>query len=321
MDNRRIINICRFNAETIAYFDEKAKEFDFIVDHIPLPSRSEEDVIKTMKGYAAVIAGSGEQYTRSAISALIPELKAIMRFGVGYDNIDTKAARELGVAAMIAAGGNAAAVAEQALTLMLAIGRHICRFDKEMHEGKWSPRVGVQLEGKTVGLVGFGRIGRILAEYLSGFKCKLIVVDDYIDDAALAAYGAVRATLDEIAAESDYVSLHAPLSDETRGMIDKAFLSKMKPTAFLINTSRGPVVNENDLIEALANNVIAGAGLDVFVKEPLQEVSGFRDLDNVILAPHAAYNTREANLLSVKIMIENLSKLFNGQPCDGIVNL
>ena len=320
MENRRIINICRFDEDTRPYFDAYAKELGFIADNIPLPSRSEEDVIKTMKGYAAVIAGSGEKYTRSAMTALLPELRAIMRFGVGYDNIDTKAARELGVTAMIAAGGNAAAVAEQAMTLMLAITRHTCRLDREMRQGKWSPRVATQLEGKTVGLIGFGRIGRILAGYLSGFKCELLVIDDYINDDVLAAHGARRTSLDEIAAKSDYISLHAPLSDETRGMINKTFLGKMKPSAYLINTSRGPVVNEADLIEALKNNVIAGAGLDVFEKEPLQEVSELRDLDNVILAPHAAYNTKEANRLSVKIMLDNLNSLFKGEPCDGIVS-
>jgi D-3-phosphoglycerate dehydrogenase len=291
-----------------------------MTESVPLPTRSEEDIIKTMKGYAAVIAGAAEQYTYSVMSALLPELKAIMRFGVGYDNIDTKAARALGVTAMIAAGGNASAVAEQALTLMLAIARHTCRLDREMRQGKWSPRIATQLEGKTVGIVGFGRIGRILAEYLIGFKCELLVVDDYIDDSIITRYGASRATMDEIAAKSDYISLHAPLSDETRGIIDKAFLNSMKPTAFLINTSRGPVVNEDDLIEALTDNVIAGAGLDVFVNEPLQEVSKLRELDNVILAPHAASGTQEANLLSVKIMLENLSKLFKGEPCDGIVS-
>ena len=320
MENRKIINICRFNDTTRAYFDSYAKELGFITANIPLPGRSEEDIVKTMKGYNAVIAGAAEQYTYSVMSALLPELKAIMRFGVGYDNIDTKAARELGVTAMIAAGGNASAVAEQALTLMLAITRHTCRFDREMRQGKWIPRVATQLEGKTVGIIGFGRIGRILAGYLSGFKCELLVADDYIEDSVITGHGARRASMDEIAAKSDYISLHAPLSAETRGMIDKAYLSRMKPTAFLINTSRGPVINEDDLIEALANNVIAGAGLDVFVNEPLQEVSGLRELDNVVLAPHAASGTQEANLLSVKIILDNLNKLFNGEPCDGIVS-
>jgi len=320
METKRLLSIVRFNEVTQAYFDSYAKELGFAADIIPLPSRSAEDMIKTMKGYNAVIAGAAEQYTYAVMSALRPELEAIMRFGVGYDNIDTKAARELGVAAMIAAGGNAAAVAEQAITLMLTIARHTCFFDAEMRKGNWTRRVGTQLEGKTVGIIGFGRIGRILAGYLSGFKCELLVADDYVDDSVFAAHGASRASMDDIAANSDFISLHAPLSDETRGMIDKAFFAKMKPTAYLINTSRGPVVNEGDLIEALSNGVIAGAGLDVFVNEPLEAGSKLRDLGNVVLTPHAASSTQESNMLSVKIMLENLRSLFDGVPCDGIVS-
>ncbi|MCL1830658.1 MAG: D-glycerate dehydrogenase, partial [Oscillospiraceae bacterium] len=135
-----------------------------------------------------------------------------------------------------------------------------------------------------------------------------------------ARYGVEQSSLEEIASLCDYVTLHTPLNDETRGMIDKQFLSKMKPTAFLINTSRGPVVNQTDLYEALSENLIAGAGIDVFDEEPIAKDNPLLELDNIMLTPHVAYNTREANILSSEILIDNLTKALNKEYCEDIVN-
>jgi len=318
--NNTILNACRSDKETRDLFDSCAAKYGLEIDHIALRFPSETELINTAKGYAAIIAGGGEKYTRAVFEALSPELKAVIRFGVGYDNCDTIAARENGVAIMIAGGGNSAAVADCAIMLMLALGRNICLFDREMREGVWSRKTGTQLFEKTVGIIGFGRIGQILNGYLSGFKCKVLVNDDYISDHTITSLGATRATLDEIANQSDYISLHSPLNDETRGMIGIDFFKKMKKTAFIINTSRGPVIREDDLITALSEGLIAGAGLDVFGNEPLEHGSRLRELDNVIISPHTAYNTAEANDLTARIIIDNLAAYLSGKECKDVVN-
>lgn len=320
MKDFSIISTGRHDQTTRGFIEEYAAAAGVKVDYAPLPEWSEKAVIDTVKGYNASIA-SVEPYTRDVLKALCPELKAIIRFGVGYDNIDTEAARGLGIAVMIAGGGNSRAVADHAIMLMLALGRQICLYDREMRQGGWrKSRDCTVLEGKTVGIIGFGRIGRILSGYLSGFKCRLLVSDDYVDDAVLTSCGARRAGLDEIAGSSDFISLHIPLMNGTRGMIDNNFLVKMKPTAFLINTSRGPVVNEQELVAALNRGVIAGAGLDVFETEPLGEDSPLRKMDNVILSPHTAFKTLESERLTSKIVIDNLKEFFESGECDDIVN-
>ena len=216
-----------------------------------------------------------------------------MRTGVGYDVIDVPAATELGVVVINVPDLWIREVANHALALLLAWNRKIVTLDREVHAGTWSSRVpGAvtgSLHGETVGIVGLGNIGSAFARRIAALETHVIACDPYVDDARFKALGVERVDLPTLAARADYVSVHALLNAETRGLINEAFFRRMKPTACLVNTSRGPVVDEAALVRALREGNLAGAALDVFEEEPLAADSPLRRMDNVILTPHAAY--------------------------------
>ena len=264
------------------------------VDDRAIKKHEPEEVIEKAGGYRAVIAG-GEHYTEAVLSALSENLRVISRFGIGYEKIDVEAATKLGIAVTNTPGKNATAVAELALSLLLCTTRGVALQERSMRSGGWSSGyVGRGLEGKTVGIIGFGHIGQKLAQYLQGFRCHILAYDPYPNQQAAEALEAHFCSLDEIARESDFVSIHTPLTAESRGLIDGTFISKMKREAYLINTSRGPVVNEQDLIEALQEGKIAGAGLDVFEIEPIAAENALLKMDNVVLSPHVGSSTHES---------------------------
>jgi D-3-phosphoglycerate dehydrogenase len=178
--------------------------------------------------------------------------------------------------------------------MLLECARGFYRRDREIKAGGWSRGpVTHQLEGSTIGLLGFGNIAQRVAQYLQGFHCRVLAYDVHYNESALEAFGVEKASIDEIAAASDFVSVHVPHLPETDKIINAAFLRKMKPSAFLINTSRGGTVDEPALIGALKEGVIAGAGLDVFQIEPMTADNELRRLDHVFLTPHCATNTHE----------------------------
>jgi D-3-phosphoglycerate dehydrogenase len=212
---------------------------------------------------------------------------------VGYDVIDVAAATELGVVVINVPDVWVREVANHALALLLAWNRKIVTLDREVHAGAWSARVPGpvtgSLHGETVGIVGLGNIGSAFARRVAALETRVIACDPYVDDARFKALGVERVDLPTLAARADYVSVHALLNAETRGLIDEAFLRRMKPTACLINTARGPIVDETALARALRDGWLSGAALDVFEEEPLSAGSPLRAMDNVILTPHAAY--------------------------------
>ena len=220
-------------------------------------------------------------------------VKAVMRTGVGYDVIDVPAATELGVVVINVPDIWIREVANHALALLLAWNRRIVPLDREVRGGTWSGRVpGAvtgSLHGETVGIVGLGNIGSAFARRIAALETHVIACDPYVDDARFKTLGVERVDLPTLAARADYVSVHALLNAETRGLINEAFFRRMKPTACLVNTSRGPIVDEAALARALREGRLAGAALDVFEEEPLAADSPLRRLDNVILTPHAAY--------------------------------
>jgi D-3-phosphoglycerate dehydrogenase len=220
-------------------------------------------------------------------------LKVVMRTGVGYDVIDVEAATELGVVVINVPDIWIREVANHSLALLLAWNRKIVTLDREVRAGVWGSRVPGpvtgSLHGETVGIVGLGNIGSAFARRVAALETRVIACDPYVDAARFEALGVERVDLMTLAARADYVSVHALLNPETRGLIGEAFLRRMKPTACLINTSRGPIVDESALGRALKEGWLAGAALDVFEEEPLGADSPLRDIDNVILTPHAAY--------------------------------
>ena len=260
------------------------------LESVPFIGDPNEVIARTRDADALIISSS--PVTRRVMESL-EGLKAVMRTGVGYDVIDVAAATELGVVVINVPDVWIREVANHALALLLAWNRKIVTLDREVRAGTWSARVPGpvtgSLHGETVGIVGLGNIGSAFARRVAALETRVIACDPYVDDARFKALGVERVDLLTLAARADYVSVHALLNAETRGLINEAFLRRMKPTACLVNTSRGPVVDETALARALREGWLAGAALDVFEEEPLPANSPLRGLDNVILTPHAAY--------------------------------
>ncbi len=227
-----------------------------------------------------------------------PKLKGIVKYGVGTDAIDIAAATRRGVMVANCPDYGTDTVADHAFALMIALARKITVLDRAMRERAWiwpAPEyLGVDLAGKTLGLVGFGRIGRAMARRAEGFGMARLVDDPHVDPATVAKYGVRFVGLDELLAQSDFVSLHCVLTPETRGLIGAAEIARMKPTAFLIDVSRGAIVDDEALSRALDDKRIAGAAFDVFADEPLRPGYPLLGRDNVILTPHLAWYTEEA---------------------------
>ena len=249
-----------------------------------------EDVI-ARASEAEVLWLSWKPQLDGSILEALPNVRLVIRWGIGFEQIDHDAATALGIAVANAPTYGSEDVAEHALALLLALERGIVRFDTEMRAGGWTtPEAGSirRLRGLTLGLIGVGRIGAALARRAKGIGLEVIGHDTYRSDEDFSAVGVQPVSLDELAERSDFVSVHVPHTPQTSGMVDAEFLEKMRDDAYLINTSRGKVINEGDLIKALQAGTIAGAGLDVFETEPLPSDHVLRDLPNVILTPHYA---------------------------------
>jgi D-3-phosphoglycerate dehydrogenase len=223
------------------------------------------------------------------------KLRVIGRAGVGVDNIDLDAATRKGIAVMNTPGANAVAVAEQTLGMMLAMARHLCRADALMHAGKWEKKSlqGTELRGKTLGVVGLGRVGMEVAQRARAFSMEVVAHDPFVSVAVAKECGIRLATLDEVYAVADYITLHVGLTPQTTGMINASSIKKMKKGVRLVNCARGELVNELELAGALEQGLIGGAALDVFAEEPLKN-SPLTALANVILTPHIGGSTYEA---------------------------
>ena len=227
-----------------------------------------------------------------------PGLRVVGRAGVGVDNIDVAAATERGVAVMNAPGGNTVSAAELTMALLLSVARRVTEADRTMREGRWErPRLqGVELRGKTLGVIGAGRIGWEVAERCRAFGMDVIVYDPYLPAHRVDELRPHLVTLDQLIETADVISLHVPLNAETKGLIDDDALRRMKKEAFVLNASRGGVVDEAALAQALSRGTIAGAGLDVFESEPLSPDSPLLTAPNLVLTPHLGASTKEAQI-------------------------
>jgi len=255
-----------------------------------------------------------------SVIEVAPRLKLIQKYGIGVDKIDLTAAARRGVPVCIAAGVNAVAVAETAITLMLAVYKQLCVAHNSLRAGqwlKWELRTGCyELWQKTVGLIGGGHIGRAVAKRLChGFECRVLYYDVCrLSTETETACGMVYASLEELLRQADIVSLHVPLMPGTRGLIGAEALAVMKPSAVLINTSRGGVVDESALIEALEKGVIASAGLDVFAKEPPDRDNPLLRMDNVVVTPHNGGGTVDTMKRIVGHAFDNILRVERGEP-------
>lgn len=245
----------------------------------------EDEIIERIGDAFAVIAAS-EPYNRRVLDAA-GRLRIIARFGVGYDKIDVAAATDRGVLVSGAFGMNHEAVADYTMAMLTALGCRILTHHRLTAEGRWGCTVHPGIRGRTVGLVGLGRVGLAVARRCQGFSMRVLGYDDLPETEESRSLGVSRVSLDTLLRESDFVSLHVPLTESTRHFMNAETLARMKPSACLINTARGPIVDEQALGRALRDGTIAGAALDVFEREPPSE-SPLLDLPNVVLAPHAA---------------------------------
>ena len=254
-----------------------------------------------------------------------PRLKMIANMGVGYNHIDIAAATRRGIPVSNTPGVLTDATADLAFTLILAVARRVVEGDRRVREGKfklWAPFLflGREVSGKTLGIVGFGRIGRAVARRAAGFGMRVLYHNrSRLTPAEERESPAEYADLNTLLAQADFVSLHVPLSGETRHLIGAAELSRMKPTAYLINTARGPVVDEKALLAALQKGAIAGAGLDVYENEPAL-TPGLADLPNVVLLPHVGSATLETRTAMAAMAARNLIAGLDGQRPPNLVN-
>jgi len=244
------------------------------------------------------------------------KLKIIGRAGVGVDNIDLKAAAAKGVMVINTPQGNAAAAAEMAISLMFALARKVPQASESMRQGIWEKKkfMGVEIAGKTLGVIGLGNIGRQAAERGVGLKMSVIGYDPLVKSESGLPAGVKLASLDDIITKSDFITLHVPLTPDTKDLFNTATFARMKKGSYLINCARGGIVNETDVLEALKSGQLAGAALDVFGKEP-PEPSPLFAHENLIASPHLGASTREAQ---EKVAIE-LAEVFVGYLKDGIV--
>jgi D-3-phosphoglycerate dehydrogenase / 2-oxoglutarate reductase len=258
-------------------------------------------VLTTKETLVAEIADAEALIVRSATKVTpelmekAPRLRVVGRAGVGVDNIDLDEATRRGVLVMSTPGGNAVSVAEHTFALMLALARQVPRLDKTMHEGKWEKgsAAGTEVRGKTLGLIGLGRIGSEVAVRAEAFDMRVLGYDPYISEAAARELQVELVPLEQLLAESDFVSLHTAVSPATQNLINAKTLGQMKKGARLINAARGELIDEGALVEALQSGQLAGAALDVFVEEPPKN-SALTGLPNVIATPHVAGSTAEA---------------------------
>lgn len=291
---------------------------------VNMESRNFIDFSEKLIDFDAVIT-CGEKIPEEAVEILAKgKIKLISRWGVGTDEIDKKAAARCGIAVCNAAGSFSLCVAELALIMMLNLLREIPARDKSVRNNDWSwffeGRISHQLEGKTVGLVGFGDIAKALARMLLGFDCEVIAYDKYWDAESALRLNVRQESPEYICSNSDIISIHLPATEETINMFNMDYFKKMKSSAFLINTARGSLIVEEDLAMALSNGVIAGAGLDVFRKEPPDPDNPLLKLDNVIVLPHSGAASWEGLEKSSAMAVANIDDFFNGRDMKTILN-
>ena len=277
------------------------------------PEITSEQLEEKISTFNIVIVRSRTKLTKELIDKA-DNCKIIARVGVGLDNIDQQTAKAKNIRVINAVEGAMTAVAEQVLGLMLCLARNIARADREIRNGNWLKKelMGTELKGKYLGIVGLGNIGKRLGRLAKGLNMNIIGYDVIpIDEEFAKEVGLMKTDLDTLLQSSDYVSLHVPLLDSTYHMVDAKKLAIMKPTAKIINTSRGGVIDEKALYDAIKNGNLGGAALDVFEKEPATD-SPLATLPNVILTPHIGAQTKEAQSLAANVIAEKIIQILRG---------
>jgi D-3-phosphoglycerate dehydrogenase len=276
---------------------------------------SEESLSRQVKDFDGILfmqTVSHYKITKKIIESG-DKLKFIQSAGVGYEQIDFDAATDHGVVVMNVPNATTVSVAEHAVALIMACAKNIVKMHKTILEGGWRTMIfGVELRNKTLGVIGFGRIGRAVAERMKAFEMKIVAYDPYVKESDIKKTGCKKVVLQTLLKESDVITIHSPLTKETKGLIGEPEFALMKNSAILVNTARGELVDEKALIKALSDGRISYAGLDVFEKEPIEKDNPLLTLENVVLTPHSAVQNQDA---MTRLMNQNgiqVEKALNG---------
>lgn len=303
------------NAQAKALLERNFDEVAYNDLGVPLKG---EEILQRLEGCHAYIAGV-DYITADVIAKMPASVKVISRYGVGIDRVDVVAANQRDIVVTNTPGANSTAVCELAFALMLCAARNIPELHSAVAEGKWPRSDGRELCGKTLGIVGMGAIGKRLAIRAKAFEMNVIAYDPYFDEAFAQTHGIEQMELEGVLAEGDFISLHVPLTEQTKHMIDARRLEKMKPGAIIINTARGGLIDEYAAAEALRSGKLGGLGLDAFEEEPLTS-SPLAGLSRVILTPHTGAHTNEAISNMGLLAVENAIEVLQGRPCKYTVN-
>jgi phosphoglycerate dehydrogenase-like enzyme len=325
-----VIHGCTFMPKVLCYTlnSEAGPHIDILgsngfelVHRPPAVNRFDQDaLISFLSDCSAVIAGS-EPYTARVIESA-PRLRVIARTGVGYDAVDLAACDRMGVAVTITPGVNHHAVAEHTIALLMAVARGFPELDRMVREHRWKRIPRPRVMGRTLGLIGLGRIGRAVATRAVGLGMKVVACEPFPDRAFVEQWNVELAPLDQLLAQCDFVSPHAPMSATNHHLINVRTLAMMKPGSILINTARGTLVDEQALYDALKAGHLRGAGLDVFEVEPLPAGNPLLELDNVLLSGHIAGLDIESQDDTFKMVADTIVELRNGGwPAECIMNL
>jgi len=282
---------------------------------------NEDELIESVKD-AYVVIFTFSKINRNVIDQLT-NCKMLIRYGVGLDNVDIKAASERGIYVCNAPNYGTYAVAEHAFALLLSVNRRLLFLDQQVRNHIWDmegiPPV-YSLSNKRLGIVGFGNTGRYLTKMAEVFNMEVVVYDPYINKETAKEYKVRASGFKELVRDSDHISIHAPLTEETRHLFNKDVFREMKKKSIIVNTSRGGLINQNDLIWALKSQCIAGAALDVFENEPLDPQSDLLTLHNVVLTPHVAWYTEESNVKMHQEVIDDVLRVLRGNVPQNVVN-
>lgn len=283
---------------------------------------SHEELLEIIPQFDALIVRSASKITADVLERA-QNLKIIGRAGVGVDNIDVQAATERGIIVINSPDGNTIAATEHTFAMMLAVSRNIPQANQIMHENGWDRKkfVGVELRNKILGVIGLGKIGAGVAKRAQSFEMNVVAYDPFVSAERAKNLGVELVNLEELIKIADFITVHMPLTNSTRNMISISQMRMMKPTVRLINCARGGIINENDLVTALNDKIIAGAAIDVFENEPLDENSPLRTLKNIILTPHLGASTVEAQIGVSVDVAKGIIDALNNKPVATAVNL
>jgi D-3-phosphoglycerate dehydrogenase len=314
MDQKKVIIADQINEKGI-------KELEDVAEVVVDTAITQEELINKIKDFDAIIVRSRTKVTREVIEAA-DKLKIIARAGVGVDNVDVEAATERGIMVVNAPESTSVTVAEHTMGLIMALARKVSIADKSVKEGKWekSRFMGIELAGKTLGIIGMGRIGSQVAKRCQAFDMDVLVNDPYITEEVASKIGARVVDKETLLKNSDVITIHVPLTPETKHSISRKEFDIMKENAFIINCARGGIIKEDDLYESLKSGKIGGAGLDVFENEP-PEGSPLLELDNLVATPHIGASTKEAQSGAAIIVANEVKKVFLGEAPKNVLNM